>query len=37
MAKKAVMIGYDILQGRKPKEALTLIPVGLITEENVDR
>ena len=37
MAEEAVKIGYSIMQGKKPKEELTLIPVGLITRENVDR
>jgi ribose transport system substrate-binding protein len=37
MAEEAVKIGYGIMQGKKPKEELTLIPVGLITRENVDR
>jgi ribose transport system substrate-binding protein len=37
MAQEAVKIGYDIMEGKKPKEDLTLIPVGLITKENVDR
>jgi ribose transport system substrate-binding protein len=37
MAEEAVKIGYDIMQGKKPKEELTLIPVGLITKENVER
>lgn len=37
MAQKAVEIGYDIIQGKKPKEELTLIPVGLITKDNVAR
>jgi ribose transport system substrate-binding protein len=37
MAQEAVKIGYDIMQSKKPKEELTLIPVGLITKENVDR
>jgi ribose transport system substrate-binding protein len=37
MAEEAVKIGYDIIQGKKPKEELTLIPVGLITKDNVDR
>jgi ribose transport system substrate-binding protein len=37
MAEEAVKIGYEIMQGKKPKEELTLIPVGLITRENVDR
>ena len=37
MAEEAVKIGYDIMLGKKPKEDPTLIPVGLITKENVDR
>jgi ribose transport system substrate-binding protein len=37
MAQEAVKIGYDLMHGKKPKEELTLIPVGLITKENVDR
>lgn len=37
MGEEAVKIGYSIMQGKKPKEELTLIPVGLITRENVDR
>ena len=37
MAEEAVKIGYEIMQGKKPNEELTLIPVGLITKENVDR
>lgn len=37
MAEEAVKIGYNIIQGKKPKDELTLIPVGLITKQNVDR
>src|ERR1700732_4163598 len=37
MAQEAVKIGYKIMQAKQPKEELTLIPVGLITKENVDR
>src|ERR1700732_325925 len=37
MAQEAVEIGYKIMQAKQPKEELTLIPVGLITKENVDR
>ncbi len=37
MAGKAVEIGYDIMNGKKPAEELTLIPVDLITKENVDQ
>jgi ribose transport system substrate-binding protein len=35
MAGKAVEIGYDVLNGKKPEQTLTLIPVALITKENV--
>jgi ribose transport system substrate-binding protein len=37
MSGKAVQIGYDILNGKKPDQELTLIPVDLITKENVDQ
>ncbi len=37
MSGKAVEIGYDIINGKKPEQALTLIPVDLITKENVDK
>jgi ribose transport system substrate-binding protein len=37
MAGKAVDIGYDIMNGKKPAEPLTLIPVELITKDNVDQ
>jgi ribose transport system substrate-binding protein len=37
MAEEAVKIGSEIMGGKKPKEELTLIPVGLITKENVER
>ena len=37
MSGKAVEIGYDIMNGKKPEQALTLIPVELITKENVDQ
>src|SRR5271166_12947 len=37
MAGKAVDIGYDIMNGKKPAQELTLIPVDLITKENVDQ
>jgi hypothetical protein len=37
MAQEAVKIDYGLMQGKKPKEELTLIPVGLIIKENVDR
>jgi ribose transport system substrate-binding protein len=37
MAQEAVQIGYNLMQGKKPKEELTLIPVGLITRDNVAR
>ncbi len=35
MAQKAVEIGNDIINGKKPEQALTLIPVELITKDNV--
>ena len=37
MSGKAVEIGNDILNGKKPDQPLTLIPVDLITKENVDQ
>ncbi len=37
MAEKAVNIGNDILNGKKPDQELTLIPVDLITKDNVDQ
>jgi ribose transport system substrate-binding protein len=37
MSGKAVQIGYDIINGKKPEQPLTLIPVQLITKENVDQ
>jgi ribose transport system substrate-binding protein len=37
MAQEAVEIGYNLTQGKKPKEEPTLIAVGLITKENVHR
>jgi ribose transport system substrate-binding protein len=36
MAGKAVEIGYDIMNGKKAEQSLTLIPVDLITRENLD-
>jgi ribose transport system substrate-binding protein len=35
MAQKAVEIGYEILQGRKPAQNVVLIPSQLITRDNV--
>jgi ribose transport system substrate-binding protein len=35
MAEKAVTIGYDIMNGKKPSSPVILIPVQLITKENV--
>jgi ribose transport system substrate-binding protein len=35
MAQKAVEVGYEILQGKQPAQAVTLIPAELITRENV--
>jgi ribose transport system substrate-binding protein len=36
MAQKAVEAGYDIMQGKKPEKDMILIPVRLITRDNVD-
>jgi len=35
MAQKAVEIGYEIMQGRKPAQDMILIPSQLITRDNV--
>jgi ribose transport system substrate-binding protein len=35
MAQKAVDVGYEILQGKQPAQAVTLIPAELITRDNV--
>jgi ribose transport system substrate-binding protein len=37
MSGKAVEIGYDVINGKNPEQPLTLIPVQLITKENVDQ
>jgi ribose transport system substrate-binding protein len=37
MAEKAVDIGYDVMNGKKPAQDLTLIPVDLITRDNVNQ
>ncbi len=36
MTQKAVQVGNDILQGKKPSNPNILIPVQLITRDNVD-
>ena len=36
MAEKAVEVGYNLLQGKKPEETTILIPVKLITRDNVN-
>jgi ribose transport system substrate-binding protein len=36
MAQKAVETGYDIMQGKKPEKDIILIPVRLITRDNVN-
>jgi ribose transport system substrate-binding protein len=36
MAQKAVEVGYDIMQGKKPQKDTILIPVRLVTRDNVD-
>lgn len=35
MTKKAVQVGNDILHGKKPKSSTILIPVDLVTRDNV--
>jgi ribose transport system substrate-binding protein len=37
MAEKAIEIGYDCMNGKKPEQAPTLIPVDLITKKTVDK
>ena len=37
MAQKAVEIGYNLMNGKKPAQDVTLIPVQLITKENVSQ
>jgi ribose transport system substrate-binding protein len=36
MAQKAVEVGYAIMQGKKPEKNIILIPVRLITRDNVN-
>ena len=36
MAQKAVEVGYGIMQGQKPEKDTILIPVKLITRDNVN-
>lgn len=36
MAKKAVEVGYEIMNGKKPEQQTVLIPVKLITRDNVN-
>jgi ribose transport system substrate-binding protein len=35
IAQKAVEIGHDIMNGKKPAEPMTLLPSTLITRTNV--
>ncbi len=35
MAAEAVRVGYDIMQGKKPAKPVQLLPVPLITKDNV--
>jgi ribose transport system substrate-binding protein len=37
MAQKAVEVGNDILNGKKPEQPIVLIPVDLVTKENADQ
>ena len=34
-ARDGVKIGYDIMNGKKPKDSVMLLPVPLITKANV--
>jgi ribose transport system substrate-binding protein len=36
MSQKAVEVGYNVLQGKKPEQDTILIPVKLITRDNVN-
>jgi ribose transport system substrate-binding protein len=36
MAEKAVSVGYDVMNGKKPESPTILIPVQLVTKENVN-
>jgi ribose transport system substrate-binding protein len=36
MSQKAVEVGYNVLQGKKPEQETILIPVKLITRDNVN-
>ncbi len=35
--KQGVQIGYDIMNGKKPKNAVTLLAPGLVTRDNVEQ
>ena len=35
MARKAVQIGVDLLNGKEPDQKVTLIPSTLVTRDNV--
>ncbi len=35
MAQKAVEVGVDILNGKKPADVVTLLPSKLVTRDNV--
>jgi ribose transport system substrate-binding protein len=37
MAEKAVEVGYGIMNGKKPEKDMILIPVELITRDNVEK
>jgi ribose transport system substrate-binding protein len=36
MARKAVEVGYGVMNGKKPEQETVLIPTKLITRENVN-
>ncbi|TDR77903.1 ABC transporter substrate-binding protein [Paludibacterium purpuratum] len=37
IAQKAVQLGYDILNGKRPAQPVVLIPTPLVTADNVER
>ena len=35
MARKAVDVGVDLLNGKEPEQKITLLPAALVTRDNV--
>ena len=35
MASESVKVGYDIMNGKKPKDTVMLLPVPLVTRDNL--